>query len=62
MEDDSKINGDAPKIALTINNKMLDFFPQSTRKFIEVSTGEILFIKESGEAYYQRDSNNNNLI
>lgn len=32
-----------------------EIFPQhSTKKFIEVRTGETLYLKDSGELYYQR--------
>ncbi|CDW82128.1 myb-like dna-binding domain containing protein [Stylonychia lemnae] len=43
---------------LTIPNVL----PQNSKKFVEVRSGEILYVKENGEAYYQKHANDQNLI
>ncbi len=62
MEDPSKNPENKFHDASISTDKNNDFFNQNTRKFVEAKTGEILYIKESGEAYYQRQKDNNNLI
>ncbi len=62
MEDPSKNPENKFHDASISTDKNNDFFNQNTRRFVEAKTGEILYIKESGEAYYQRQKDNNNLI
>jgi len=44
------------------DKRLPDCFPPTTRKFIESRTGEIIYLKETGEAFYQRSKVDPNLV
>jgi hypothetical protein len=44
------------------DKKLPDCFPQGTRKFVEVNSGEVLYLKETGETFYQKATNENLIL
>lgn len=44
------------------DKRLPDCFPPTTRKFVESRTGEIIYLKETGEAFYQRSKVDPNLV
>lgn len=59
MED---VNKSIKQVDLT-HDKIPECFPQTTtKKFVEVKSGEIIYLKETGEAYYQRTYQDPSLI
>lgn len=61
--DEKNLESKQMDMSLTIEDKRLpDCFPPSTRKFVETRTGETIYLKETGEAFYQRSKVDPNLI